>query len=157
MRPTTTPDEISEVERDALERSIAVMLRHRERIYREGFKRRLTEAKEPWSEIGRHAASTCQCESLGLKPWQMVPCDAEPGEIDAPGFEHRRTGAASALVGRLLAAGLSRYEPDPLGALEAVERASAEKARRDVRVDDGTSEPRVSEKRSSPPSQPDPR
>jgi hypothetical protein len=124
MRPTTTPDQISEVDRDAFERSIAVMLRHHERIYRTDFKRRLEDAKEPWSEIGRHAAGICQSNALSLKPWQVAPCDAEPGDIDAVGFEHRCTGAASALVGRLLSAGLSRFEPDPIGALVRVERAA---------------------------------
>src|SRR5438105_10164815 len=126
MRPTTMLDEISEVDRDAFERSIAVMLRHHERIYRVDFKRRLDEGKEPWSEIGRHAAYVCQCYALGLKPWQQAPCDVEPGDFDAVGFEGRSTGAASVLVARLLAAGLSRYEPDPVNALARVE---AERAR----------------------------
>jgi hypothetical protein len=116
MQPPTTTD-VPETDREAFERAIAVMLRHRERIYRTSFRLRLDEAKEPCAAIGRHAASICQCDALGLKPWQMVPCDAEPGEIDPPGFAHRCTGAASALVARLLAAGLSRFEPDPINAL----------------------------------------
>jgi hypothetical protein len=124
MRPTTTPDQISEVDRDAFERSIAVMLRHHERIYRTDFKRRLEDAKEPLSKIGRHAASVCQCEVLGLKPWQQAPCDVEPGETDAPGFEHRCTRNASLILERLLSAGLSRYEPDPIGALARTPSAS---------------------------------
>jgi len=127
MRPTTTPDEISEVDREAFERSIAVMLRHHERIYRTSFKRRLEEAKEPWANIGRHAASVCQCEVLGLKPWQQAPRDVEPGESDAPPFEHRRTAAAAAILARLLAAGLSRYEPSPVEALARAERGGHER------------------------------
>jgi hypothetical protein len=122
MRPTTTPDEISELDREAFEHAIAVMLRHHERIYRADFRRRLTEAKG--ANIGRHAASVCQCEELGLKPWQQAPCDVEPGETDAPGFEHRGTRNASLILERLLSAGLSRYEPAPLEALARIGRAA---------------------------------
>jgi hypothetical protein len=115
---------LSEVDRDAFARAISIMLRHSESIYRTDFKGRLTEATESWAKIGRHAAATCQVYALRLRPWQTVPCDAEPGEIDPPGFEHRGTRAASAIVGRLLAADLSRFEPDPVNALARVERAA---------------------------------
>src|SRR5437660_12618874 len=82
------------------------MLRHRESIYRRDFRRRLA-TKESRDEIGRHAAYSCQVGSLGLKPWQVAPCDVQPGWIDAPGFEDRCTAAASALLARLLAAAAS--------------------------------------------------
>jgi hypothetical protein len=103
---------ISEVDRDAFERALAAMVRHRERVYRVSFKRRLDEGQEPRDAIGRDAAKICQQESLGLAPWVTAPCDAEIGETDAPGWQHRCTGEASRTLELLLTAGLSRYEHD---------------------------------------------
>jgi hypothetical protein len=122
---TTQENAISEVDRDAFKRAIAIMLRHKERIYRTDFKRRLDERQEPWADIGRHAASAVQSESLGLKPWQVAPCVAELNTADAPGFEHRCMRNASLILERLLNAGLSRFEPDPIKAIERVERERA--------------------------------
>jgi hypothetical protein len=50
MTHTTTTQEnvISKVDRDAFERALAIMLKHRELIYRGDFKRRLDEREEPW-------------------------------------------------------------------------------------------------------------
>jgi hypothetical protein len=62
---------------------------------------------------------------MGLKAWQVAPCEVEINEIDAPGYEHRRTRHASLTLERLLNGGLSRYEPDPPAALERIERESA--------------------------------
>jgi hypothetical protein len=103
--------DLSEVDRAAFARAIDIMLRHHERIYRIDFRRRLA-TKESRDETGRHAAYACQVGSLGLKPWQVAPCDAEINTTDAPGFEQRCTEAALAILGRLLAANLSRFELD---------------------------------------------
>jgi hypothetical protein len=97
------------------------MLRSPESIYRKDFKRRLSEAKEPWEKIGRDAASVCQCHALKLAPWQTAPHQAGLNQIDAAGFEHRATAVASALLSKLLAAGCSRFEPNPIAAIEAAE------------------------------------
>jgi hypothetical protein len=122
---TTQENVISKVDRDVFERALAIMLKHRELIYRGDFKRRLDEREEPWDAIGRHAALVCQVESMGLKAWQVAPCEVEINEIDAPGYEHRRTRHASLTLERLLNGGLSRYEPDPPAALERIEGESA--------------------------------
>jgi hypothetical protein len=98
-----------------------------DRPRRNDFKRRFREAKEPWEKIGLHAASRCQCRALKLAPWQTAPCDAEPNQIDEAGFEHRGTAVASALLGKLLTANLSRYEPDPERALATIEQAEAKR------------------------------
>jgi hypothetical protein len=100
------------------------MLRSPEAIHRNDFKRRLS-TKEPWEKIGRSAASVCQCRALKLAPWQTAPHQAEPNQVDEAGFEYRGTAVASALLGKLLAAGLSRFEPDPIAALAAIEQAEA--------------------------------
>jgi hypothetical protein len=66
-----------------------------------------------FEEIGRSCAYGCQCRNLRLKPWQSPPMygDVQPG--------HEAHADAEVLLRKLLAAGLSRYEPDPLAALEA--------------------------------------
>jgi hypothetical protein len=120
---TTTTHAISEVDQDAFERALAIMLRHRE-LGRD-FKRRLDEREEPWDAIGRHAALVCQVESMGLKPWQVAPCEVEINQIDPPRDEHRRTRHASLTLERLLNAQLSRWEPDPPAALARIECESA--------------------------------
>jgi hypothetical protein len=114
---------ISKVDRDAFERAIAIMLKHRE-LSRD-FKRRLDEQREPWADIARHAAVSCQIQAMGLKPWQVAPCEAEINQIDPPGDEHHRTRHASLTLERLLNAELSRWEPDPPAALARIERESA--------------------------------
>ena len=60
----------------------------------------------------------CQMETLRLRPWQTPPCwvgDERP-HVD----DHRGEVAAWELRRRLLAAGLSEFEPDPVAALEAI-------------------------------------
>jgi hypothetical protein len=91
---TTTPEiEINEVDRDALERALGLMLRHRE--VGGDFRRRPDEGQEPWADIARHAATSCQTQAMGLKPWQTAPCDVEVNETDPPGYLHCRTRHAS--------------------------------------------------------------
>jgi hypothetical protein len=82
-------------------------------------------AEQSFIEVGQFAAYSCQCRSLGLKPWQTPPCwieDDDPGVPDGPDFQHWRQ--ARDLARRLLKAGLSKYEPDPI---EALERAKGRK------------------------------
>jgi hypothetical protein len=119
---TTTTHAISAVDQDAFERALAIMLRHRE-LGRD-FKRRLDETREPWADIARHAALSCQTQAMGLKPWQVAPCEVGINETDARGYEHRRTRHASLTLERLLDAELSRWEPNPPAALARVERAA---------------------------------
>jgi hypothetical protein len=78
---------------------------------------------EPWEQVARFAAYSCQCDSLRLKPWQSPPCwmtDVKP--VDDP----HRYGlfAAWELRRKLTASGLSAFEPDPLAALDAIEQAA---------------------------------
>ena len=120
---TTTLDAISaDVDRDALERALAIMLKDRE-LGRD-FTRRLDEGREPWVDIARHAALSCQTQAMGLKPWQVAPCEVEINQIDPPRDEHRRTQHASLTLARLLNARLSRYEPAPPAALARSEHAA---------------------------------
>lgn len=73
---------------------------------------------EPWIDVATFAAYGCQCDALHLRPWQPPPCwlgDDKP--IDD--FPLAGRAAAWELRRRLIAAGLSMYEPDPIGALAA--------------------------------------
>jgi hypothetical protein len=76
-------------------------------------------------ETGCLASYHCQYRALQLKPWQFPPIwidDVSAILKEPPDFKDRHRAAK--LLQRLLAAGLSRYEPDPLTALE---RAEAER------------------------------
>jgi hypothetical protein len=84
--------------------------------------RRMLEHGTPWQRCAELAAFGCQCRNLNLRPHQPAPSDmtderpVPAGTIDLdPGDGHV---AAWELRQRMLAAGLSQYEPDPLGALD---------------------------------------
>jgi hypothetical protein len=82
------------------------------------------EKQDGWRRAGEQAAYSLQCDRLLLKPWQSPPCY---GDVDPPVDDFVGAGRAAAadLLRRLLEAGLSRREPDPLKALERVERECA--------------------------------
>jgi hypothetical protein len=73
---------------------------------------------ETWEEVALSAAYSCQCDSLHLKPWQPPPMWVDE---DRPRDDHPSAGKVAAweLRRRLIAAGLSIYEPDPIRRLEA--------------------------------------
>jgi hypothetical protein len=76
-------------------------------------------AGRSFEEIGRFAAYHCQRRSLRLKPWETAPCDAGPHR-DSDADDSHGYAAAAALLERMSAVGLSRYEPDPIAAIEAL-------------------------------------
>ena len=65
-------------------------------------------------DVGRFAAFSRRITSLGLQPWESTVVYADTPE-------------SHALLRRLKAAGLSRYEPDPVAACEARRRAASRK------------------------------
>ena len=74
-----------------------------------------------WEEVASFAASCCQSRTLKPYPWQSPPCyvaedDGDDCEINADAVK---------LLRKMLAAGVSRYEPDPLAALAAAKRKGA--------------------------------
>jgi hypothetical protein len=80
-------------------------------------------ADRSWFEAASFASYSCQCDRLRLKPWMSPPCivgDKKP--VDDP--QQHGLIAAWELRRKLLAAGLSAYEPDPLAALEAAKPAA---------------------------------
>lgn len=110
-------------DREALERALEIMLK--DPAERARFEKKLK--CEPRLEVCKLAASYCQDKALHLKLWQSAPClvgdwkGALAAGNDGIGGDY----AAARLVQRLLAAGLSVYEPDPISALALKERSKA--------------------------------
>jgi len=91
----------------------------------------VTADEEGFEEAGLTAAYSQQVKNLHLRPWQSPPCWIDPADVEdiiaaGPGEDdtHGRYDAAR-LLKRMLAAGLSRFEPDPAGALLRVPPAAA--------------------------------
>jgi hypothetical protein len=70
---------------------------------------------QPRREVCEFASYSQQMRSLQLRPWQFPPCWLSLGDSNP---EH---AAAVVLVKRLFDAGLLRYEPDPIKALQGTE------------------------------------
>jgi hypothetical protein len=56
-----------------------------------------------------------------LQPWQDPPCIASLDNLTKPHGDQRGERESAEWLRRLLDAGLSRFEPDPLAAIERVE------------------------------------
>ena len=119
---TDVEEELSAVDRDALDRAIEICRTRKDPADREQIERKI--ATEPWREVGEFAAYSCQMDSLHLQPWQSPPCWVDDLVSDIQGAPDGVGGdyEAAKLLQRLLDAGLSRYEPDPVGALKQARR-----------------------------------
>lgn len=56
------------------------------------------------------ASYSCQSDALSLRPWELPPCEVEDDDA----------GPAGQLLRRMTAAGISRWHPDPLAALDGI-------------------------------------
>src|SRR5262245_47356001 len=112
--------ELSQTDRDALTRALETA-RAESESERKRFDREETE--QGWQWAAETAAYHCQDRALKLRPWQPPPCWIWNVEADLTAGDDGIGGryAAALLTRRLLQASLSRYEPDPLGALERAE------------------------------------
>ena len=84
---------------------------------------------ESWRSVAEFAAYCCQHRALATRPWELAPVSVDEDDPIPDGDDHRRTGRAIKLLRRLLRAGLSRFEPQPLEALakmEAIEPPTAD-------------------------------
>jgi hypothetical protein len=121
QRKTATQERLSDLDRDALERAIATD-RARNAACRAQIKEKLRT--EPWLEVARFAARSCQSNALHLAPWECwPPCAVEIDDVDEPGYAHRGISKSAALLRRMLSLGISRWHSDPLAAIEAAEAA----------------------------------
>jgi hypothetical protein len=99
---------MSPIDRAALERCIEIVRRDPREAKR--IDDRLAEGSD-WANVATGCAFHCQMESLSLMPWMSPPMVADVGGSNVDPH-------AVALLRRLLDAGLSRYEADPVAALE---------------------------------------
>jgi hypothetical protein len=95
---------MKKIDREALTRAMA-MARKDRRLARQ-LDAQLKE--RPWHEVAVFAAYCLQCDNLKLPPHQSPPCAV---------INNDRDRDAADLLRRMLAAGLSEFEPDPLAAL----------------------------------------
>jgi hypothetical protein len=104
---------MKKVDREALQRALRMAKAENKQQIKAKLK------TEPWIEVALFAAYSLQIDNLNLKPWQSPPMHM--GD-DKPRDESPLAGrvAAWALRRKLLAAGLSVFEPDPVRALETV-------------------------------------
>jgi hypothetical protein len=102
---------VNRLDREALKRALALA-----RAESRGRAAQIADKlkDEPWEDVAEFASYCCQIDNLELKPWQDPPMFAEI----------RPDPNALALLVKLLGAGLSRYEPDPVAALAQVRGAS---------------------------------
>ena len=73
-----------------------------------------------FEEVGMFAVGRCQDRTLGLRPWECPPFQTKP--VDEPGDSWGCRPGEVELLKRMLAAGISRYHPDPMRALTEAER-----------------------------------
>jgi len=102
-----------QLDREALRRAVE-MMRAEGGANRLQIEQKLRD--EPWQQAAAFAAYHCQRQTLNLKPWEDTP-----SHIDQ---DSREPGAR--LLRRMLKAGVSRYEPDPLAALAEARRSPPE-------------------------------
>jgi hypothetical protein len=110
---------LSPLDRDALTRAIEIVRSRGAPAARQQIENFLQE--QPWPEVAKFAAYGCQRRALRLKLWQPVPYYINDIEatLEAGDDGIRGQYQAARLLQRMLDAGLSRYEPDPVAALEA--------------------------------------
>jgi len=120
---TVLDDYLSDQDRAALERALAEAL---EGESREQVRKKLET--ESWFTVARFAAYSLQMDSLHLKPWQIAPLWIDPEEIDEilrveTDADSDEDVAAARLLKRMLSYGVSRFDPDPMGAIQRARAA----------------------------------
>jgi len=101
----------SKGDREAMKRAIALSLGSRDRAEAERVRDMLRT--RPRAEVGWSCAISCQEKVFRTRPWQPVPAAdyVAVTDRDDEGSPIMGRAAAAELLRRLLAAGLSRYEP----------------------------------------------
>lgn len=107
--------DLDPLDRDALERALAIVLRDPE--WAEQVQEKLDE--NGWRDAAETACFHCQIESLELKPTQLPPMYANEDNLD---HYDERDRQAARLLRKMRMAGLSRYEPNPKAALAKAKR-----------------------------------
>jgi hypothetical protein len=77
---------------------------------------------QSFAQVGAFASGVCQARALKLRPHECTPADTD--NVKDPFDRYGCRPNEVALLRRMLAAGVSRYHPDPMQALAALERAA---------------------------------
>jgi len=116
--PADDDEALSPIDQEALERAVELM-RAEGGDSRNQIEQMLRQ--EPWERAAGFAVDHCQEKNLRLRLWQPPPSWISPKDVeniiskgDDGALGHY---AAALLLKRLLAAGLSQFEPDPERAL----------------------------------------
>ena len=123
---------LGRIDREALSRALEIV-RNRPEKEDPGRREQVDHLMkhEGWFTAADFCCYCCQSELIRPRLWQPIPADIDPADIetilargdDGLGGEY----AAARVLKRMLRAGLSRYEPEPLKALaEAKRRAPAQ-------------------------------
>jgi hypothetical protein len=123
VRTNAAPADLADHDRAALQAALSQILDGPDRGRASQIEAMLTDTS--WFEVARFASYILQGDVLGLKPWESPPCHI--GDPDELGADHRDHAGAK-LLRKMLAAGVSRYAPDPIGAIalaKAVKKAAA--------------------------------
>ena len=110
---TDTDIDIDVIDLDALRRAMEIYAAG-DPAKAEQLRAKLQDA--PWQDVAKFAAYCVQGDILQLRPWEPAPC-----EVEIDGTRPQDQGARR-LLKRMLHAGISRWEPDPLRALDKVGR-----------------------------------
>jgi hypothetical protein len=85
-------------------------------------------ASDSWERVAKFAAFSVQIDSLGLMPCQKPPCQTRlETALLEPFGDQRGSREAAEILRKLLVLGLSRFEPDPIGAIADAERANLQR------------------------------
>jgi hypothetical protein len=71
--------------------------------------------KREWEEVARFCSYRRQFDALNLLPWQNTPSEVDDPDEDMATPQHQ-------MARRMLALGISRYHPDPVGAIQAAQK-----------------------------------
>jgi hypothetical protein len=105
-----TPDGLDAVDMGALRRAVAIS--RASHPVRASQVDSMLESRS-WIEVARWCSYSCQIDALGLRPWQVPPAHIDPDD-PSPGEEAK---VMARLLARMLKAGISQFEPDPVTAL----------------------------------------
>jgi hypothetical protein len=82
------------------------------------------EGSPEWIELATYFAAKAQSQTLGLYPWQCEPVHVhDDGVVDVSCYGRRSDEVA--LLRKMLALGVSIFEPDPPAAIAKAERERA--------------------------------
>ena len=84
-------------------------------------------ADESWAEVAELASYCAQGRALSLKPWQTPVCEIHDlaSALAQPYGDQRGEREAAELLQRMQRLGISKFDPDPVGAIIEAERKAA--------------------------------